>query len=95
VPTLGGPKPTHPQIALSPTGRLVVAWEESVGGRRVSAMREVKAGAGSTTPFGQPVTIAAEGANHPVIAPMATGVIAAWATGGDASRIAIRSLRLP
>ena len=96
IPTLGGPKPTHPQLALSPTGRLVVAWEESVGGRRVSAMREVKPGQGTPVAFGEPVTLAdGGGANHPVVAPVADGVLAAWATGGDASQIAVRKVPLP
>lgn len=92
VPTLGGPKPTYPQIAVSPTGRLLVAWEENTGGQRVAAMREVKSGAGATT-FGEAITIAAGGsANHPVIAATADSVVAAWATGGDASRIEVRRI---
>ena len=40
IPTLGSPKPSHPQIAIDGSGRIVVAWDEAVGGQRVAAMRE-------------------------------------------------------
>ena len=44
IPTLGSPRPQHPQIVVGPTGRIVIAWDETVSGQRVAAMRELKAG---------------------------------------------------
>ncbi len=29
IPTLGSPKPSHPQIAIDPTGQIYVAWDEA------------------------------------------------------------------
>jgi hypothetical protein len=94
IPTLGGPKPTHPQIARASSGRIVVAWDESVNGSRVAALREVHPG---TQPrFGDVVRLAVDGApNHPVIAATDDGVIAAWATGGESSRVEVRRVVLP
>jgi len=94
IPTLGGQKPTHPQIAIGPSGRLVVAWDESVGGTRIAAMREVHPG---TTPrFGEVLRLANDGApNHPVVAVAEDGVVAAWATGGETSRVAVRRVAVP
>ena len=37
IPTLGSPKPMHPQMALAADGTLVVAWDELIDGRRVAA----------------------------------------------------------
>jgi len=94
VPTMGGPKPTHPQLAIGPTGRLVVAWDEMIGRERLSVLREVKNG-GATPTFGEPVTLARGGSdNHPVVAVLSDVVVAAWATGGDNSRIATRRIAL-
>ena len=41
VPTLGSPKPSHPQIVIDATGRVVVAWDEVVDGRRAASVRRV------------------------------------------------------
>ena len=37
VPTLGSPKPSHPQIAIDGQGRIVVAWDEVRNGVRGAA----------------------------------------------------------
>ena len=37
IPTLGSPKPSHPQVAVDGTGRLFVAWDESIEGVRTAA----------------------------------------------------------
>ncbi|MGH9370735.1 MAG: sialidase family protein, partial [Vicinamibacterales bacterium] len=34
IPTRGSPKPSHPQIVVDSHGRLVVAWDEVIGGHR-------------------------------------------------------------
>lgn len=95
IPTMGGLKPAHPQIAIGPSGRLVVAWDDNVDGRRVAALREITP-AGDAPRFGNAVTITSGGSdNHPVIAVAADAVIAAWASGGDDSRVVTRRLQLP
>lgn len=95
VPTLGSPKPSHPQIALDAKGGLVVAWDEVVDGQRVAAVRTLKAQAAAVT-FGEPVMLAQGGpATYPVMAAAGGSVVAVWATGGSASRIQVRKLQLP
>ena len=37
IPTLGSPKPSHPQVVVDDAGRLVVAWDESLAGVRTAA----------------------------------------------------------
>ena len=96
VPTLGSPKPMHPQIALGPDGRVVVAWDELWQGRRVAAMRAVTRAGDGEVRFGEVVRIGADGsASHPVVTPVTGGVLAVSATGGDVSRIEARRLVVP
>lgn len=95
IPTLGSPKPSHPQIAVGRGGRLVVAWDEAIGGRRVAAARELTPGP-DRVDFGPVVTLADEGpAMYPVLASTDAGILAVWTTGGDASVIRTRIVRLP
>jgi hypothetical protein len=92
VPTLGGPKPTHPQIAAAAEG-LVLAWDEVVDGTRKSAVAVVRAGANGTTTFGRPTVVDSSSTPsvYPVIASAASGLAIAWTSGtGDASAIAVR-----
>lgn len=96
VPTLGSPKPMHPQITLGPDGRVVVAWDELWQGRRVAAMRAVTRAGDGEVRFGEVVRIGADGsASHPVVTPVTGGVLAVSATGGDVSRIEARRLVVP
>ena len=44
VGTLGGAKPSHPQIVIDGRRRVFVAWDELAGGRQTAALREVRAG---------------------------------------------------
>ena len=95
VPTLGSPKPSHPQIAIDARGRIVVAWDEAVNGQRVAAMREVRH-ASSGVSFGEPHVLASQGpAVYPVLAATGSGLVAAWTAGtGESSAIAVRALTL-
>ena len=94
VQTLGSPRPMHPQIVVSTTGRIVVAWDETIKGQRVAAMRELKAGPQPT--FGEVVTLdAAAPAMYPSLAATKQGLVAVWTTGGDISRVQSRMIRLP
>lgn len=42
IPTLGSPKPMHPQLLVDAAGPITVAWDEFVDGQRVAAMRTIK-----------------------------------------------------
>jgi hypothetical protein len=92
VPTMGTPKPSHPQIAIDARGRVMVAWDEVVKGTRTAAAREVTH-AGSSIEFGPPLTLDEGGsAMYPVLAAIKDGWIAVWATGGTPSTVRGRVL---
>ncbi len=96
IPTLGGPKPSHPQIVIDSSRRIVIAWDELVDGRRVAAARELKARPNQPVEFGPAVTLPSPGyAMYPVLAATDQGVLAVWTTGGEASVIQASRLRLP
>ena len=96
IPTLGSPKPMHPQLALATDGTLVVAWDELIQGRRVAALRRVTTKIDDAPVLGEIVKLAADGnASHPVIATTSAGVLAAWTTGGDDSQVRAGFVRLP
>lgn len=101
IPTLGTPRPSHPQVAIGADGRIVVAWDEVVDGRHVAAMREIlphtdeAAGAGRAT-FGDVVRVPASGAaRNPVLAITDGGVFTVWVGDGNPSRVEARTLQLP
>jgi hypothetical protein len=96
IPTLGSPKPANVQLAIDEAGRMVVAWDESVGGRHVAVLREIQVRPGGAPRFGEAVTIAPDGtAMYPVLATTGRGVVAVWSTGGAPSRVEARVLQLP
>jgi hypothetical protein len=85
VPTLGGAKPSHPQIVLDRSGRVTVAWDESQNGVRRAAVRQI----GAATP---PVVLG-DATSYPVMATTNSGVVAAWTSGAaNASVITVRRL---
>jgi hypothetical protein len=93
IPAPASPKPSHPQLAIAEDGRLVVAWDESVGGVR-RAMLAV--GATPREPrFSDPIVLDSSdtprAAVYPALATSGAYVLAAWTSGsGDASTIAVR-----
>lgn len=96
IPTLGSPKPTHPQIALAADGTLLVAWDELIDGRRVAVARRLTVKAGAAPTFGDAVTLPTAGnASHPVLAATSAGVFAAWTSGGDDAQVRAGFVRLP
>jgi hypothetical protein len=96
IPTLGGPKPSHPQIVVDRAGRIIVAWDETIGGRRVAALREVKLRPNRAPAFGDIVRLSSEGATmYPVLAATDAGLLAVWTTAGDGSRVHARAIALP
>ena len=97
VPTLGSPKPTHPQIAIDPEGRIVVAWDELVQGRRNAVARVLTRGADGSAAFGDVITLDTDGvAAYPVLAATTRGLVAVWTTGsGEQSKVRTRAMTLP
>lgn len=96
VPTLGSPKPSHPQIVADPKGGLVVAWDEVLNGQRVAAARRILLRTDGTVSFGNDVKLAQNAAStYPAMASTSSGLVAVWATGGTSSRVHVRKLRLP
>lgn len=84
VPTLGSPKPSHPQIVLAGK-ELIVAWDEVVGGVRQAAARTLHVdGAGRGT-FGDVIRLGGNGSSsYPVLAATTRGVVAALTRGTGA-----------
>jgi hypothetical protein len=96
VPTLGGPKPSHPHIVVDGSGRTFVAWDESIQDRRAAAVREVKLQPNRPATFGEIVRLSPDGAAlYPVLAATDKGLVAVWTTGGDPSRVETRAIRMP
>lgn len=92
VPTLGAPKPSHPQVAVDGAGRLFVAWDEMRSGVRTAAMVDATPTADGGLRFGAPAPIAPGGPTlYPVMAPLARGVVVAWTSGAPgASTIVVQ-----
>ena len=83
LPTLGGPKPSHPQIAISGNGRAFVAWDEVRDGVRRAAIVPI---GGSSTP-----EILGDATSYPVMAATTSGLVAVWTSGPpDRATIGVR-----
>ena len=94
VPTLGSPKPSHPQIAIDGGGRAVIAWDEVRNGVRAAALRRATATRDGQVTFGPIETLSNGPASYPVVAAVAGGVVAAWTSGPpDRSNIAVRIVK--
>jgi hypothetical protein len=93
IPTLGGVKPAHPQIAIDANGRILVGWDEQVSGQRVAAVRELRTDAEQQPSFGEIVTLGS--GIYPALAAADTGFVAAWTAPLDPARVEVRRLKLP
>jgi hypothetical protein len=86
VPTLGGPKPSHPQIAVDRSGRVFVAWDESREGVRRAAIAEVGRS--------KPPDVLDAATSYPVMAATDAGMVAVWTSGPpDRSTIGVRVIQ--
>jgi hypothetical protein len=95
IPTLGSVNPTHPQLVVDRAGRIVVAWDEAVEGRRVAAARELIVNPAPKVDFAPVVTLSAdEAATYPALAATDRGLLAAWTNGGGTSVIQTRIIQL-
>jgi hypothetical protein len=88
VPTLGSPKPLHPQVAVDAGGRVVIAWDEAVNGVR----QAVSSSAGAGGAFAK-ASVIGEG-TYPVMAKAEGAMVTAWTSGPAASAV-IRVQRRP
>ena len=61
IPSSGAGRPSHPQIVVDGRGRVVVAWDESVNGRRVAVAREVKGQSGRAWSLARSSTLSTDG----------------------------------
>jgi hypothetical protein len=83
IPTLGGPKPMHPQVMTAAAGHAYVAWDEVVNGVRQAAVRSLRiddAGQptfGATRRLGTPDTHT----SYPLLVPTPTGALAVFVEG--------------
>ena len=97
VPTLGSPRPTHPQIALTVGGGVAIAWDELVGGRPTAAVRLVRPRSDGSATFGPIVKLGTrQAATHPALAHSAGGLLAVWTAGDreDQTSVRARQIRL-
>jgi hypothetical protein len=86
LPTLGSPKPSHPQVIVTRAGRVFVAWDEVRAGVRRAAI----------APIGrsQPPEILGESTSYPVMAAAGAGIVAVWTSGPpDRSQIGVRVIQ--
>jgi hypothetical protein len=92
IPTEGFPR--HPQIAIDPRGRVVVAWDEQIGGggRRVALARGTIDAAGSPR-FARQVISEGTAATYPAVAATSDATVAVW-TVGPAGRAVLRIQRV-
>lgn len=103
IPTLGSPKPGHPQIVADGRGRLVVAWDEVIDGQRIAVARELHfAAAGGAITFGDPLRLttppvgaptgaattgSGEASTYPVLASTSRGLLAVWTSGAPGASV--------
>jgi hypothetical protein len=82
VPTLGGPKASHPQIAIARSGSVFIAWDEVIEGARRAGMVRLTSSAPGAAAFGKPERVAGTSPSvYPVMAAVENGMIAAWTSG--------------
>ncbi|MGE0360978.1 MAG: methyltransferase domain-containing protein [Vicinamibacterales bacterium] len=95
VPTLGAPKPSHPQVIEDAHGRVVVAWDEVLDGVRIAAFVTGEPTSDGAVRFGRPQRLV-PGAGptlYPVLAAVGDEVVAVF-TAGAPSASTIRVARL-
>ena len=86
VPTLGGPKPSHPQVVVDRSGHVFVAWDEVRDGIRRAAIAPIDR---SRSP-----EILGAVTSYPVLAPTDGGLVAVWTSGPpDRSTIGVRVMQ--
>ncbi len=98
IPTLGAPKPSHPQVVALADGSIVAAWDESLGGVRTAAYSAGTRLADGSMRFAPPARLAGGDSTgpttYPVMAVSNRQVVAAWTSGRPGASV-IQVRRLP
>jgi hypothetical protein len=91
VPTMGAPRPMHPQIAVDRSS-VMVAWDEVIGGVRQAAWRSFTLDANGRAAFGEAHRLSEAGSasSYPMIVTTARGPRVVWV---DAGQIAVAALQ--
>jgi hypothetical protein len=91
VPTLGSPRPMHPQILAAADGSLVIAWDEVIQGVRQAAFRSVIPGGDGRLAFGRAVRLAEPGetSSYPVMAETSRGSLVAYVSGKPGASVIV------
>ena len=83
----------HPQLTLSNTGTLVVAWEQAGGGPRRIRLAEANPVTAGTLAFRAVALPAAAEGTYPTLASTPEGIVAAWTSRpGPSSSLAVARL---
>ena len=91
VPTLGSRKPSHPQIAIDGSGKVVIAWDEVIDGVRQAAAAAATPGADGTVRFDPPRRLGTGSAAYPMFAVSNGRIVTTWTDGvGSQSVIVVR-----
>lgn len=83
VPTLGSPRPMHPQVHADSDSHLFVAWDEVVDGTRQAAVRGVRFDEAGGPIFGTAHRLGAAGtpSSYPMVVSTARGAVAVFVEG--------------
>ena len=89
VPTLGSPRPMHPQVAFDAQGRVVVGWDEVISGVRQAAMRTITFDQAGQPAFGVIARLGAPGepSSYPMFVPASSGLLAVYASGAPGASV--------
>jgi hypothetical protein len=86
IPTLGSPKPMHPQVVADDSG-VAVAWDEVIGGVRQAAMRTIRFDEAGQPIFGATISLGTPGApsSYPMLVSTPEGRLAIFVEGKPGS----------
>jgi hypothetical protein len=83
VPTLGSPRPMHPQIFMATNDRGYVAWDEVIDGVRQAAIRPIHLHAGQPPSFGDVLRLGTKDTptSYPMIVSTPASAVAVFVEG--------------
>jgi hypothetical protein len=83
LPTLGGPRPMHPQVMADPGGGVYVAWGEVIDGTRQAAVSRVRFDEAGKPSFGIPRRLGQPGTpwSYPLLVATPAGPLAVYVSG--------------
>jgi hypothetical protein len=95
IPTLGSPKPMHPQLLAVSADRILVAWDEVLDGVRQAAVRSLRFDEAGQPIFGAAERLGAAGSpsSYPLLVSTSRGTLAVYVSGKPgASEIRVKGL---